>query len=558
MGILAQKEGPIDLIIARDYRKQWPVAISSSFFASDRLYLMKTTFHPGQLLYRRADPDAVGTKMKGVKRRLTPGKGGVSRILDIVVQVTPGGDAGGVLAGEAATPAAYSPERRRHESPSPIWRVRERNKEPPSRSTSAASSTASRQRDRSVSSRRDREDMSSKEKSRMDKSVKRREKESPARRAPAKKKRARVLFSSSSSSSGSDVVTISSSDDFFLSSSSSEDEDIAEVKIIDEEEEKQLRMLGEQREKHKERYKALQEAVRVHGSENLLQKARAFTATHRAAREGAEMAKTKQQEKKAVTELSGADRAAAERGEKERFTGSSARRRTEEGERVGPAPSAAGGTSATAAGNTRREQQKSRPAPPAAGGTSEAAAVRPERGSHPDKSAPPAAGGTSAAAADKSERSCGKGKLTPSAAGGTSATAVSKPEQVSRPAKPTLPAAGETSAAAAGAAEPLGRVTGYRPGYKIPRLVSPIREGYLENFQALPEVLDGCIIRAPETVQDKFFFSVLMEAGMVLSGREARDYSGAHSGSRGRLKGGHTVIEDSKFKIAKLTEPISN
>jgi hypothetical protein len=105
---------------------------------------------------------------------------------------------------------------------------------------------------------------------------------------------------------------------------------------------------------------------------------------------------------------------------------------------------------------------------------------------------------------------------------------VSKPEQVSRPAKPALPAAGETSAAAAGTAERLGRVTGHRPGYRIPRRVSPIREGYLENFQALPEVLDSCIIRAPETTQDKFIFSVLMEAGMVLSGREARDYNGAH------------------------------
>ncbi len=76
---------------------------------------------------------------------------------------------------------------------------------------------------------------------------------------------------------------------------------------FDEEEEKQLRMLGEQREKHKERYKALQEAVRVHGPGDLLQKARAFTAAHRAAREGVETAKAKQQEKKAVTELSGAD-----------------------------------------------------------------------------------------------------------------------------------------------------------------------------------------------------------------------------------------------------------
>ncbi len=240
MGILAQREGPIDLIIARDYRKQWPVVISSSCFDSDRLYLMKTTFHPGQLLYGRADPDAVGTKMRGVKRKLTLGKG-----------ESAGSSTSSSRRPRAVTPAADSPERRRHESPSPIWRVRERSREPPSRSTSAASSTARRRRERSVSSRRDKEDVSSKEKSRVDKSVKRRE-ESPAKRAPAKKKRARVLSSCSSSSSGSDVVTISSSDDFFLSSSS-EDEDIAEVKIIDEEEEKQLRMLGEQREKHKER-----------------------------------------------------------------------------------------------------------------------------------------------------------------------------------------------------------------------------------------------------------------------------------------------------------------
>ncbi len=162
--------------------------------------------------------------------------------------------------------------------------------------------------------------------------------------------------------------------------------------------------------------------------------------------------------------------------------------------------------------------------------------ARPERGSRLDRSAPPAAGGTSAAAVDKSERSGGKGKLTPLVAGGTSAVAVSKPEQVSRPAKPVLPAAGETSAAAAGAAERLSGVTGYRPGYRIPRLISPIREGYFENFQALPEVLDGCIIRAPETVQDKFFFSILMEAGMVLSGREARDYSGAHFRLQGKTE----------------------
>ncbi len=153
-------------------------------------------------------------------------------------------------------------------------------------------------------------------------------------------------------------------------------------------------------------------------------------------------------------------------------------------------------------------------------------AGRPKRSCRPDKPAPPAAGGTSAAAVDKSERPCGKGRLTPSAAGGTSAAAVSKPEQVSRPAKPALPAAGETSAAVADTAERLSKLAGYP--YKIPRLVSPIRESYLKNFQALPEILDGCIIRAPETNQERFFFSVLMEVGMVLSGEKAKNYNKAH------------------------------
>jgi hypothetical protein len=346
MGVMAQKEGPIDLIIARDYRRHWPVPISSSCFDADKLSLMKTTFHPGQLLCGRADPDAVGTKMKGVKRRLTLGKG-----------ESAGSSTSSSRRPRAGTPAADSPERRRHETPSPIRRVRDRSREPPSRSTSAASSTARRQRDRSVSSRRDKEDVSTKEKSRMDKSVKRREKESPARRAPAKK-RARVL---SSSSSGSDVVTISSSDDLSISSSS-EDEAIAEVKIVDEEEEKQLRVLKEQQEVRRKRYRALKVAVREHGPENLLQRARAYSAAQGAAGEGAETAKTKQQETKAETELSGADQAATERGKKVRSTKRSARRKTEEEERVEPAPSAAGGTSATAAGATRREHHKGKPA----------------------------------------------------------------------------------------------------------------------------------------------------------------------------------------------------
>jgi hypothetical protein len=105
---------------------------------------------------------------------------------------------------------------------------------------------------------------------------------------------------------------------------------------------------------------------------------------------------------------------------------------------------------------------------------------------------------------------------------------VSKPEQVSRPVKPALPAAGETSAEAADAAERLSKIAGYRCSYKIPRLISLIRESYLENFQALPEILDGCIIRAPETIQERFLFSVLMEAGMVLSGEKAKNYNKEH------------------------------
>jgi hypothetical protein len=97
---------------------------------------------------------------------------------------------------------------------------------------------------------------------------------------------------------------------------------------------------------------------------------------------------------------------------------------------------------------------------------------------------------------------------------------------VSRPGKPALPAAGETSAAAADAAKRLSKLAGYN--YKIPRRVSPIRKCYLENFQTLPATLDGCIVRAPEMTQERFLFGILVEAGMVLSFREAKDYNRTH------------------------------
>ena len=50
MGVLSQKEGPIELVIARDYKKHWPMLIATSCFATDKLFLMKTVFHPGQFL----------------------------------------------------------------------------------------------------------------------------------------------------------------------------------------------------------------------------------------------------------------------------------------------------------------------------------------------------------------------------------------------------------------------------------------------------------------------------------------------------------------------------
>ncbi len=73
----------------------------------------------------------------------------------------------------------------------------------------------------------------------------------------------------------------SSSDGLSSSSSSSEDEAIAEVKIVDESEEEQLRMLREQWEVRRARRKALREAVREHGTEDLLQRARAHVAAQR-------------------------------------------------------------------------------------------------------------------------------------------------------------------------------------------------------------------------------------------------------------------------------------
>jgi hypothetical protein len=212
MGVLSQKGGPIELVIARDYKKHWPKPVDISCFATDKLFLMRTVFHPGQFLCGQADPEAVGTKMRGIKRKLTLGTG-----------ESAGSSTSSSRRPRAATPAADPLERRRCDSPSPIRRggeEKKRAKDPSPRSTYAASADAQLQREVSVPSRRYKEDVSIKEKDRKDKSVEKREEESPVRRAPAKKKRARKMSTSSSDSCSS-------------SSSSSEDEVTAEVKIVD-------------------------------------------------------------------------------------------------------------------------------------------------------------------------------------------------------------------------------------------------------------------------------------------------------------------------------------
>jgi hypothetical protein len=268
MGVLSQKEGPVELVIAWDYKKYWPKPIDTSFFTPDKLFLMKTVFYPGQFLCGQAYPEAVGTKMRGIKRRHTQGTG-----------ESAGSSTSSSRQPRAATPAADPSERRRHDSPSPIRRggeEKKRAKDPSPRYTSAASAGAQLQQEVSVPSRRDKEDVSIQEKDRKDKSVEKREEESPVRRALAKKKRARKM--SSSSDSGNSSSGCSSSD----SISSSEDEAIAEVKIIDNSEEEQLSALAKQREARK----VLKRAVKEHGPDLLLQSIHSCPAQVPGGREG--------------------------------------------------------------------------------------------------------------------------------------------------------------------------------------------------------------------------------------------------------------------------------
>ncbi len=87
--------------------------------------------------------------------------------------------------------------------------------------------------------------------------------------------------------------------------------------------------------------------------------------------------------------------------------------------------------------------------------------------------------------------------------------------------KAALPAAGETSLAVATCAHRLSLLA----GYTIPRAVSPIAKSYI---LILPSTLDGCFIRAPETVEEKVLFGILADAGLLQSGPRAESYPRLH------------------------------
>ncbi len=89
---------------------------------------------------------------------------------------------------------------------------------------------------------------------------------------------------------------------------------------------------------------------------------------------------------------------------------------------------------------------------------------------------------------------------------------------------PAPPTAGETSAAAADGAQRLC----WLAGYTMPRVVSPIRKCFFESFEILPPTLESCIIRVPETTQERLLFGILVDTGMVLSGKQAESYTKPH------------------------------
>jgi hypothetical protein len=61
------------------------------------------------------------------------------------------------------------------------------------------------------------------------------------------------------------------------------------------------------------------------------------------------------------------------------------------------------------------------------------------------------------------------------------------------------------------------RPGGRLAGYTIPRVVSPIPKSFFESFESLPPTLENCVIRIPETMQERLLFGIMVDAGMVLS-----------------------------------------
>jgi hypothetical protein len=56
MGDLAQKAGPIELVIARDYMRYWPKLSDSSCFAGDDLHPMKDSCYLERPNWKQSGP----------------------------------------------------------------------------------------------------------------------------------------------------------------------------------------------------------------------------------------------------------------------------------------------------------------------------------------------------------------------------------------------------------------------------------------------------------------------------------------------------------------------
>jgi hypothetical protein len=146
---------------------------------------MKMIFHPGQLLFGEADPEAVGTMKKGFKRRLTQGTG-----------ESAGSSTSSSRRSRELIPVVSSPGKRRRDPPSHYLegeREKRKVRSPSPRPTSVATSSAQQHLETSTPSWRDE----------TDKSLEKSKDESPVRRTPAKRRRARKIPSSDSGSSSS-------------------------------------------------------------------------------------------------------------------------------------------------------------------------------------------------------------------------------------------------------------------------------------------------------------------------------------------------------------------